>query len=242
MSERVRLGVNIDHVATIRQARGGDQPDPFDAARVVAEAGAEGLTLHLRMDRRHIQEDDVTRIRDGIALPLNIEMAATDEMMGLARRFRPSKVTLVPESPGEITTLGGLDCISQEGPIRRFCEVGAEAGFQVAAFIDPDVTQVERAHSLGLREVEIHTGLYADAQDDPAGALEDIRRAAGRGAELGVVIAAGHGLDVGNVGPVAALPHVEELNIGHSIVARAVFLGLRAAILEIREEMDRARA
>ncbi|MBI2943089.1 MAG: pyridoxine 5'-phosphate synthase [Candidatus Wallbacteria bacterium] len=233
----MRLGVNIDHVATVRQARGGVEPDPLEAARIVRAAGADGITVHIRMDRRHIQESDIARIRASELLPLNIEMATTDEMQEITRRHRPHKVTLVPEQPGEVTTLGGLDCFRSPEAIRRFAELGRELGMDVAVFIDPDSRQIEQAASLGIREIEIHTGEYAKHWPDAARELAAIEEAARTAGRLGMRVAAGHGLTVANVGPIVAVRPVEELNIGHHIVSRAIFVGLQAAIGEMIQAM-----
>ncbi|MBI3890850.1 MAG: pyridoxine 5'-phosphate synthase [Candidatus Wallbacteria bacterium] len=236
----MRLGVNIDHVATVRQARGGVEPDPFEAARVVAASGAHGITVHIRMDRRHIQESDIARIRQAELLPLNIEMAATEEMQAIATRYRPHKVTLVPEQPGEITTLGGLDCFRAPDAIRRFAALGTEFGMDVAVFIDPDAKQIEQAAGLGIQEIEIHTGEFAKNWPDAQRELAGIAHAARTAAALGMRVAAGHGLTVRNVVPILGIQAIEELNIGHHIISRAIFRGLEAAIREMLETIERA--
>lgn len=233
----MRLGVNIDHVATVRQARGGTEPDPVEAARVVARSGAHGITVHLRMDRRHIQEADIDAIRHADLLPLNIEMAATDEMRAIARKYRPGKVTLVPEFPGEVTTTGGLDCFAGAEGIRKFVALGAELGMKLAVFIDPDERQIRQARELGVREIEIHTGEYARTFPEAAAERAAVAKAAEVAASLGVAVAAGHGLTTANVGGILGIAPLEELNIGHHIVSRAVFVGLETAIREMLAAM-----
>ena len=236
-----RLYVNIDHVATLRQARRTDEPDPVAAALLCEDAGADGITAHLREDRRHIQDDDVRRITGTIQTVFNLEMALTEEMLEIAERLRPYQVTLVPERREEITTEGGLDVTRDPARLAAGLARLKRAGLRTSLFIDPVIDAVERSRDLGAEAVELHTGTYAHSAGD-AGALEALREAARRGAGLGLAVHAGHGLTVRNVGPVSAIPEVEELNIGHSIVSRAVFVGLVASVREMREAMNAARA
>lgn len=236
----LRLYVNIDHVATLRQARRGLEPDPVEAALVCEHAGADGITAHLREDRRHIQDHDIRELRTRIATVLNLECAATDEMLALAEALRPEQVTLVPERREEITTEGGLDLMRAYEPIAAAVKRLKRAGVRSSLFIAPDGETVRRAYEMGADAVELHTGQYAHHPHDPA-TLDALREQAAHGASLGIAVHAGHGLTVSNVGPVAAIPEIEELNIGHSIVSRAVFVGLREAILEVRNAMDAAR-
>ena len=246
MPNRLRLGVNIDHVATIRNARGGVHPDPVRAAKLAAEAGADGITAHLREDRRHISDDDIRRLRREIDLPLNLEMAATDEMVGIALATRPHAACLVPEKREERTTEGGLDIIAGRTHLApRIADLSA-AGIRVSLFVEPDEAVMEAAHALRAPVVELHTGSYCEAviAGDPdriAHELGRIVRAAAHGAGLGLEIHAGHGLTVESVGPVAALPQIRELNIGHALIAEAIFVGLRQAVHDMRAAMDRAR-
>ncbi len=235
-----RLYINVDHVATVRQARRGTEPDPFAAARLCEEAGADGITAHLREDRRHIQDADVERLRAGIATVFNLEMACTDEMLAIAERLRPHQATLVPEKREEITTEGGLDVRRDERRLAAGIARLNRAGIRSSLFIDPDPVAVRQSRALGARAVELHTGTYANRSGDPA-PLAALADAAELGASLGLAVHAGHGLTVPNVGPVAALDPVEELNIGHSIVARALFVGLAEAVREMRRAMDAAR-
>jgi pyridoxine 5-phosphate synthase len=235
-----RLYVNIDHVATVRQARRGTEPDPFAAARVCEDAGADGITAHLREDRRHIQDADVEHLRSGIRTMFNLEMACTDEMLAIAERLRPHQATLVPEKREEITTEGGLDLRRDEKRLADGIARLNRAGIRSSLFIDPDEAVVRQSRALGARAVELHTGTYANHLDDPA-PLASLAAAAELAASLGLAVHAGHGLTVPNVGPVAALGAVEELNIGHSIVSRALFVGLAAAVREMRQAMDAAR-
>jgi len=237
---RQRLYINIDHVATLRQARRGDEPDPVAAALLCEQAGADGITAHLREDRRHIQDRDVAHLATSIRTVLNLEMACTEEMLALAERLRPLQATLVPERREEITTEGGLDVSRNETALAAGIARLNAAGIRTSLFIDPDPAVVERSRVLGAVAVELHTGAYSNAADVPA-MLAALRDAARRGRELGLAVHAGHGLTVGNVGPVAAIPEVEELNIGHSVVSRALFVGLAAAVSELRKAMDAAR-
>jgi pyridoxine 5-phosphate synthase len=239
----MQLGVNIDHVATIRQARGTPYPDPVEAARVAEQAGADSITLHLREDRRHIQERDVIALRDVLVTRMNLEMAVTGEMLAFATGIRPADCCLVPERREELTTEGGLDVAGQLPRVRDACAQLAEAGIRVSLFIDADPAQVEAAAGSGAPCIEIHTGHFADAVDARTAAdeLARIEAAARQGVAAGLKVHAGHGLHYGNVHRIAALPDVRELNIGHSIIARAVFTGLAAAVAEMKETMLRAR-
>jgi pyridoxine 5-phosphate synthase len=243
MNRYLRLGVNIDHVATIRNARGGRHPDPLRAARLAAEAGADGITAHLREDRRHIVDDDIARLVRQIDLPLNLEMAATEEMAEIALAHRPHAVCLVPEKRRELTTEGGLDVAGAKAHLAPFVARLTKAGIRVALFVDPDPEQLEAAREVGAPAVELHTGAYCDAAGPARGdELRRLVKAASYGDELGLEIHAGHGLSFDNVGPVAAIPEVVELNIGHFLVGEAMFCGLKVAIARMRECMDRARA
>lgn len=235
-----RLYINIDHVATLRQARRGDEPDPVAAALLCEQAGADGITAHLREDRRHIQDRDVAHLATSIRTVLNLEMACTEEMLALAERLRPHQATLVPERREEITTEGGLDVTRNEAALAAGIARLNAAGIRTSLFIDPDPATVERSRAIGAVAVELHTGAYSNAPDVPA-MLTALRDAARRGRELGLAVHAGHGLTVGNVGPVAAIPEIEELNIGHSVVSRAIFVGLDSAVSELRQAMDAAR-
>ncbi len=239
-TKQQRLYINVDHVATLRQARRTDEPDPVAAALVCERAGADGITAHLREDRRHIQDIDIQRLRDSLSTYFNLEMACVQEMIELAIRICPEQVTLVPERREEITTEGGLDVTTDPRRIETAIDALTSAGIRVSLFIDPAVAAVEQAAKLGVPAIELHTGRYAhDKSGEP---LDSLRRSASAGAALGLAVHAGHGLTVANVGPVAAIPEVEELNIGHSIVSRAVFVGLETAVREMREAMRRARS
>jgi pyridoxine 5-phosphate synthase len=235
----IRLGVNLDHVATVRNARGGQHPDPLEAARVAIAAGADGITLHLREDRRHIRDADVRRIRAAIDKPLNLEMAATEEMVAFACALKPHASCLVPERRQEVTTEGGLDAAGQEAALRPVVAALRAAGIRVSLFIDPDPAQLRAAAALGAPVVELHTGAYAEGREDE---LERLRAASALTASLGLECHAGHGLTFGNVRPVAALPQVVELNIGHFLVGEAIFSGLDSAIKRMRSLMDKVRA
>jgi pyridoxine 5-phosphate synthase len=247
MTQPLRLGVNIDHVATVRNARGGPHPDPLRAARLVQDAGADGITAHLREDRRHIVDADIARLAAEIALPLNLEMAATEEMLAVARRHRPHAACLVPEKRQEVTTEGGLDVAGQQEELRRSVGVLAEASVRVSLFVDPDPAQIEAAAGIGAPVVELHTGAYCHAHHaDPDSAqtareLERIAVGARHAAELGLECHAGHGLGYTTVQPVAALAQVVELNIGHFLIGEAVFVGLEASVRRMRSLMDEAR-
>jgi len=237
---RQRLYINIDHVATLRQARRGSEPDPLEAARVCEAAGADGITAHLREDRRHVQDADVRGLRKVINKYFNLELACVPEMLGIAIAAGPEQVTLVPERREEITTEGGLDLRRDPARVRAAVGELRRAGIRTALFIDPSMDSVERSRDLGCDAVELHTGRYSHARGEAA-PLEEIRRAAERGAGLGLAIHAGHGRTIANVRPVSAVPEIEELNIGHSIVSRAVFIGLAAAVAEMKEAMCAAR-
>lgn len=236
-----RLYVNIDHVATVRQARRGQEPDPVAAALVCERAGADGITAHLREDRRHIQDDDIHRLMAQVTTLLNFECATTDDMLSLAETLRPAQVTLVPERREEITTEGGLDVIRHEAMLRDAIVRLRAAGIRSSLFIDPEREAVDVSLRIGADAVELHTGQYAHAPRDPA-PLRALREAAAHGGAIGIAVHAGHGLSIANVGPVAAIPEIEELNIGHAIVGRAIFVGLEPAVREIRVMMDDARA
>jgi pyridoxine 5-phosphate synthase len=240
-AKQQRLYINIDHVATLRQARRGFEPDPVEAAAACEAAGADGITAHLREDRRHIQDADIERLKQSVRTYFNLEMACVAEMLELARRLKPEQVTLVPERREEITTEGGLDITSDPARIRNAIDALSGAGIRVSLFIDPTRAAVEQSKKLGVPAIELHTGSYAHRPESDAtiGALRDSAR---RGADLGLAVHAGHGLTVRNVGPVASIPEIEELNIGHSIVSRAVFVGLDRAVKEMREAMNAARS
>lgn len=239
----IRLGVNVDHVATIRNARGGDYPDPLDASRVAIAAGADSITIHLREDRRHIRDADVRRIRDGIQAPLNFEMAVTDEMRAIALSLKPHAICLVPERRQEVTTEGGLDVVGQKARIAEFVASLKETGSRVSLFIDPDPQQVEAAAFAGAAAVELHTGTYAEAAIGPARAheLERLKIAAQLARRIDIECHAGHGLTFENVGAVAATPEIIELNIGHFLVAEAVFSGLGGAVRTMKSLMVQHR-
>lgn len=230
------LGVNIDHIATIRQARGTRYPDPVQAALLAEEAGADLVTLHLREDRRHIQERDVEMLIDILQTRMNLEMAATDEMLAIAQRIRPSDCCLVPEKRSELTTEGGLDVVTQKSQLRDYCAALAETGVRVSLFVDADPSQIEAAKEIGVPVIEIHTGHYADASDnkEKAQELQQIQDAVVFGHDIGLHVNAGHGLDYHNVQAIAAIDAIEELNIGHSIVSRALFTGWKEAVAEMK--------
>lgn len=239
---RLRLGVNIDHVATIRNARGGAHPDPVRAARLAAEAGADGITAHLREDRRHIGDEDIARLVGEIDLPLNLEMAATPEMLAIAVRHGPHAACIVPERRAERTTEGGLDVLGGQPALRPIVEQLAARGCRVSLFIEPDIDQIEAAAMIGAAVVELHTGRYCMlAGAERSMELARLAFAANHAAGLGLEVHAGHGLGFDTVGPVAAIPQLAELNIGHFLVGEAVFTGLGPAIREMRARMDAAR-
>jgi len=242
LTHPLRLGVNIDHVATLRQVRRASYPDPLLAALVAEQAGADSITLHLREDRRHIQDHDVERMRASLQTRMNLEMAATDAMIEIARRVRPQDACLVPERREEVTTEGGLDVAGQVARLRECCSALREAGSRVSLFIDPEPRQLEAAFDAGAPVVELHTGAYADSSGERQ-ALELMRlvEAARFGSRIGLTVHAGHGLHYHNVQPVAAIAEIVELNIGHAIVARAVIDGLAAAVREMKSLMTAAR-
>jgi pyridoxine 5-phosphate synthase len=243
MSSGIDLGINIDHVATLRQVRRARYPDPVQAARAAENAGADNITLHLREDRRHIQDRDVRTLRALLQTRMNLEMAVTDEMLAIAAEVRPADCCLVPERRSELTTEGGLDVAAQLEPVRAAASRLREAGVRVALFIDPDPRQVEAAAATGAPVVELHTGAYAEATDLAASTeLERLASAARLAAGLGLEVHAGHGLNYRNVGPVAAVREIVELNIGHAIIAHAIFVGLPAAVREMKALMLEARA
>jgi len=234
-----RLGVNIDHVATLRQARRVAEPDPVHAAILAELGGADGITIHLRSDRRHIQDRDVEILRQVVKTRLNLEMAATQEMLKIALTAKPHQVTLVPERREEITTEGGLDVVLNSVQLKPAVKMLEEGGIHVSVFVDPDLEQVKEAHRIDAHAIEINTAAYADARDDQGreAALRKATDAARLGRKLGLAVHAGHGLTYENVRAVAALPEVSELNIGHNIVARAVLVGMERAVREMREAM-----
>lgn len=243
----LRLGVNIDHVATIRNARGGAHPDPLRAAHIAKDAGADGITAHLREDRRHISDHDIDRLAREIDLPLNLEMAATDEMLEIALRHRPHAACIVPEKREERTTEGGIDAAGQHNRLAPFVRALSDAGIRVSLFIEPDLAQLDAAKSLGAPVVELHTGAYCEACAHGAShecetMLSKIRVAAMHGASLGLEVHAGHGLGFDTVRPIAAIGEIRELNIGHFLIGEAIFTGLDAAIRRMRSLMDEARA
>ena len=238
----IHLGVNIDHVATLRQARGTPYPRPADAVVIAERAGADSITVHLREDRRHIQDADLPAIAAVMQTHMNLELAVTDEMLGIACGFAPSDCCLVPERREELTTEGGLDVAGQVERIGVACRELAAAGIRVSLFIDPDRDQLDAAVCAGAPVVELHTGRYADTEGkEQAEELERIADAAAYGHEKGLVINAGHGLHYQNVGPIARIPQIVELNIGHAIIARAVFDGLGSAVIEMKRLMNEAR-
>jgi pyridoxine 5-phosphate synthase len=235
-SRTILLGVNIDHVATLRQARGTRYPEPLQAALLAEQAGADGITAHLREDRRHIQDRDIELLQSMLNTRLNLEMAVTDEMVAIARRARPGACCLVPERREELTTEGGLDVLGQFDKIRAACQGLGEAGVEVSLFIDADPAQVEAAAKTGAPTIELHTGHYADAQTPAALAaeLERLRLAAAQAEALGLQVNAGHGLHYHNVEAICRIPQMHELNIGHSIVARALLVGMERAVADMK--------
>jgi pyridoxine 5-phosphate synthase len=247
MTSPLRLGINIDHVATVRNARGGEHPCPVRAALVAKQACADGITAHLREDRRHIKDRDIERLKAEIGLPLNLEMAMTDEMLAIALRTRPHAVCLVPEKREEKTTEGGLDVVRLESELRPFVDKLQQNGSRVSLFIAPDLAQLEAARRVNAQVVELHTGAYAEyALQHPRG--DDYKRelghlffAAAHASSLGLEVHAGHGLTYDNVAPIATLPDVKELNIGHFLIGEAIFTGLETAIRTMRATMDHAR-
>jgi pyridoxine 5-phosphate synthase len=239
----IELGVNIDHVATLRQARGTQYPDPIDAALIAEAAGADAITLHLREDRRHIQDHDVEVLRDRLTTRMNLESAVTDEMINIALRIKPHDICLVPERREELTTEGGLDVIKYFNRVKRACQKLGEAGIRVSLFINADSLQIDAAARAEAPVVEIHTGSYADAltPESRKKRFEDIQRAAAWGIDRGLKVNAGHGLHYGNVQSIAGIPEISELNIGHAIVARAIFVGFKQAVQEMKQLMFEAR-
>jgi len=244
---RLRLGVNIDHVATIRNARGAPYPDPLRAARLAASAGANGITAHLREDRRHISDADIENLARELKIPLNLEMAATDEMLEIALRHRPHAVCLVPEKREERTTEGGIDAAGQHNHLKPFVAALKKAGIRVSMFVDPDQRQLQASHDLGAPVVELCTAAYCEAvlaSDRAAVAahLAAAQKSAATAARLGLEVHAGHGLTYDNVKPIAAIPEVRELNIGHFLIGEAIFVGLAESVRAMRRLMDEARA
>jgi len=238
----IYLGVNVDHVATVRQARGTTYPDPLFAALIAEQAGADSITIHLREDRRHIQDRDVRMCKDALQTRVNLEMGASEEMIAIAIAVKPADVCLVPERRAEVTTEGGLDVLAQEDALKSVCRRLAQAGIRVSLFVDPDTAQLDAAVRIGAPVVELHTGAYAEVQGEAAAReLQRIQNAAQHASKLGLVVNAGHGLNYHNVGPIAAIPEIVELNIGHAIVARALFDGIGAAVAEMKRLMLQAR-
>ncbi len=244
MTSSIALGVNIDHVATIRQARGTRYPDPVYAALMAEQAGADSITLHLREDRRHIQDRDLRSMKDVLQTRMNLEMAVTDEMLAIAMEIRPRDCCLVPERREELTTEGGLDVAGQTGRLSDACRRLADSGIRVSLFVDPVAEQLDASVAVGAPIVELHTGAYADAvgEADQQAELERVRNAANYAHSIGLRVHAGHGLHYHNVQPVAAIEPIRELNIGHAIVARAIFDGLSTAVIEMRRLMAEVRS
>ncbi|MEO9780711.1 MAG: pyridoxine 5'-phosphate synthase [Sedimentitalea sp.] len=244
--QQLRLGVNIDHVATVRNARGGTYPDPLRAARLAEEAGADGITAHLREDRRHISDADIDGLMDVLSIPLNFEMAATEEMQAIALRHKPHAVCIVPEKREERTTEGGLEVAREENRLAHFIAPLRDVGCRVSIFIAADKRQIEAAHRIGAEVIELHTGAYCDAfsegrMEDHQKELNALREMSAYADSLGLEVHAGHGLTYETVTPVAAFPEVRELNIGHFLIGESIFLGLQPAISEMRRLMDAAR-
>jgi pyridoxine 5-phosphate synthase len=238
----IHLGINVDHVATLRQARGTTYPDPVFAALLAEQSGADSITVHLREDRRHIQDRDVRLCQQALQTRMNLEMAATEEMVAIARDVRPSDCCLVPERRAEVTTEGGLNVVAQESQIKAMTAKLKEAGIRVSLFIDPEHAQIDAALRVGAPVVELHTGAYAEASGEHrARELKRVQEAARYAARIGLTVHAGHGLNYHNVEPIAAIPEIVELNIGHAIVARAVIDGLRIAVAEMKRLMIEAR-
>ena len=237
------LGVNIDHVATLRQARGTTYPDPVNAALICEQAGAEGITLHLREDRRHIQDEDVRRMRPALKTRMNLELAVTDEMIAFAKEIKPQHVCFVPEKRQEVTTEGGLDVVGNFDAVKAATQELEAIGCDVSLFIDADFAQIDAAVACGAPTIEIHTGAYADAETPEAqqAELERIVKGAEYAASKGLVVNAGHGLNLDNVTPIAAIPQIHELNIGHSLIADAVFVGLAQAVQQMKAVIKSAR-
>lgn len=242
MSQHLRLGVNIDHVATIRNARGGDHPDPWRAVEIVEQAGGDGITVHLREDRRHIRDADLDTLMARTQLPINLEMAATQEMLAIALKHKPHAACIVPERRAERTTEGGLDAAGLHNELAPIVAQLSDAGIRVSLFIEPDARQIEAAMRLKAPVVELHTGKYAHSTGpELATELKRLSDAAALAARNGIEPHAGHGLTFDNVGPIAAIPQIAELNIGHFLIGEAIFIGLAASIQEMRARMDAAR-
>jgi pyridoxine 5-phosphate synthase len=240
MTATMRLYINVDHVATVRQARRTDEPDPLEAARLCEAAGADGITAHLREDRRHIQDHDLERMRPVVKV-LNVELATSAEIVALTCRLRPYQATLVPEKREEITTEGGLDLLGSGGRLRETIRRLDEAGIRISLFVDPDLATLDAAKDLGVPAVELHTGRYANTWRRRDQALDELRRAARHAADMGLFVHAGHGLTYQNVQPVAAIPEIEELNIGHSVISRALMTGMSSAVQEMARLVKGAR-
>jgi pyridoxine 5-phosphate synthase len=234
----MRLYINVDHVATLREARRTDEPDPVEAALLCEQAGADGITAHLREDRRHIQDRDVERLAASVKL-LNLELAVSADVLELACRVRPYQATLVPERREEVTTEGGLDLSRPNPRLRETLRKLDEAGARISLFIDPDLRTLDAAKDLGVPAVELHTGRYALSWRQSSAALKELRRAARHGADMGLFIHAGHGLTCANVAPVASIPEIEELNIGHSVISRSITVGIKAAVREMRDAIEK---
>lgn len=236
---RLLLGVNIDHIATVRQARGTRYPDTVQAAALAEEAGADGITIHLREDRRHIQDRDVYLLKETLQTRMNFEMAVTEEMIAIAQDVKPAHCCLVPEKREELTTEGGLDIVGQEARIKDACDRLASVGIEVSLFIDPEPSQIDATIRCGAPVIELHTGAYADAESakEQAAELKRIREAAAYAYQKGLIVNAGHGLNYHNVEQIAEIPELNELNIGHGIIARALFVGLKEAVSEMKQQM-----
>ena len=243
MSAHLRLGVNVDHVATVRNARGGEHPDPVEAAKLAASAGADGITAHLREDRRHIRDNDIVRLSEELDIPLNFEMAATDEMVAVAVKYRPHAACIVPEKREELTTEGGLDVVSAGNRLGVVVPKLVDAGCRVSLFIDPDERQLDAALAMGASVVELHAGTYCEVEGrERETELQRLKDAAAHAEKIGLECHAGHGLGFDTVGPVAAIPTIVELNIGHFLIGEGIFMGLASAIRRMRDLMDEARA
>ena len=240
MTATMRLYINVDHVATVRQARRTDEPDPVEAALLCEAAGADGVTAHLREDRRHIQDDDLERLRPAVKV-LNVELATSPEILAITCRLRPYQATLVPERREEITTEGGLDLVRSGARLRDTIRRLDEVGIRVSLFVDPEPATLDAAKDLGVPAVELHTGRYANTWRRSDAALEELRRAARHAADMGLFVHAGHGLTYRNVQPIAAIPEIEELNIGHSVVSRSIMVGMRSAVQEMARLVKDAR-
>ncbi len=238
--KELKLGVNIDHVATLREARGGAYPSTLDAAKISIDGGADSITVHLREDRRHIQDHDVEALRNEEDLILNLEMAATDEMIMIAKRIKPDYVCVVPEKREELTTEGGLDVVNNMDKIKILCDSLSSKNIFISLFVDPDLAQITTAKEVGADTIEIHTGHYANT-DNKSAELNKIKESAEFAEKIGLQVNAGHGLTVDNVQAIAAIKQINELNIGHSIISRAVFIGLKEAVREMKECINKAR-